>query len=213
MSRRSSRAPNTPPVPLTVLPQDVCRWTDPLLRIAPTQSAHALAFGSLRTFGPVAGMRWDPHPPGQPRTHPPQWGVLYTSSTLAAACAETGQRTRTIDRHTGAPVVTAWTPTRPLHLLDLSAGSTWLIRHQAAAALTTGPAPRCQTWAHHIVTSLGETIDGLCVPSVWTGTNVVLFARSADTFPSAPSGRTPLNDPALFPVLLKVASQIGYTLI
>lgn len=200
-------------MPLTLTRQDVLRWTDPLLRISLTQSPHALAFGSLRTFGPVAGMRWDPHPPGQPRVHPPQWGVLYASSSLTAACAETSQRTRTIDRHTGGPVVTAWTPSRALHLLDLSAGSTWLMRHQAAAALTTRPAPHCQTWAHHIVDALGELVDGLCVPSAWTGTNVVLFGRAADTFPAAPTGRTPLNDPALFPALHTIATQIGCTLI
>lgn len=193
--------------------QDVLQWTDPLLRIAPTQSAHALPFGALRTYGPVPGNRWDPHPPGQPRVHPPRWGVLYTSSTLTAACAETSQRTRTIDRHTGAPMVTTWTPTRPLRLLDLTAGSTWLIRHRAAAALTTGPAPHCQTWANRIVASLDEVIDGLCVPSVWTGTNVVLFGPGANTFPPAPTDRMPLADPALFPVLQKVAAQIGCRLI
>jgi len=132
---------------------------------------------------------------------------------LVAACAEVGQRTRTIDRHTGAPAVTTWTPTRPLHLLDLSAGSTWLIRHGAAATLTSRPAPRCQTWAHHIVTSLGKHIDGLYVPSVWTGTNVVLFGRAADSFPDAPTDRMPMNDPALFPALHMLSTQIGYRLI
>ncbi|WP_162802243.1 RES family NAD+ phosphorylase [Ornithinimicrobium murale] len=200
-------------MPLSVTAQDVRLWSNQLLRIAPTTTTHALPFGSLRTYGPVPGSRWDPHPAGAPTVHPPRWGVLYTSSTLTAACAETSQRTRTIDRRTGAPAVTTWTPTRPLRLLDLTAGSTWLIRHQASAALTTRPAPHCQAWAHHIVASLDEQIDGLYVPSAWTGTNVVLFGPAADAFPPAPTHRVPLDDPALFPVLQRVAAQIGCTLI
>lgn len=145
--------------------------------------------------------------------HPIQWGILYTSSTLAAACAETNQRTRTIDRHTDAPAITIWAPTRPLHLLDLSANSTWLVRHQASASLTTRPAPHCQTWSHQIVTSLGDQIDGLHVPSTMTGTNVVLFGRAATTFPTSPTIRLPMNDPALFPTLTEIAARIGYDLI
>lgn len=213
MSQRPPRAPNAPPVPLTVSPSDILTWSAPLLRIAMTQSTHVLPYGSLRTHGPVPGQRWDPHPPGQPRTHAPRWGVLYTASTVMAACAETGQRTRTIDRHTGAPAVTTWAPTRPLQLLDLDATSTWLIRHRASAALTTRPAAHCQTWAHHIAADLGGQVDGLHVPSVWAGTSVVLFGRAADSFPPAPEVRLPLADPALFPLLRILADRIGYRLI
>lgn len=212
MTRRSPRAPDVPPVPLTITSGDVHEWAGPLLRIAPTQGAHPIPYGSLRTYGPVKGQRWDPHPAGVPQVHPPRWGVLYAASTLFAACAEPSQQTRTIDRHTGGPTVVTWTPTRPLHLLDLSAQSTWLIRHRASAALTTRPAPHCQTWARHIVASLGEQLDGLHVPSAWAGTNVVLFGRAADTFPAAPTARVPMDDPALFPALRLIASQIGYDL-
>lgn len=210
---RPPRAPNTPPETLTVDPGDIHIWSAPLLRIAMTRSTHVIPHGALRTFGPVPGQRWDPHPPGPPRVHSPRWGVLYTASTLLAACAETGQRTRTIDHHTGAPVVTTWRPTRPLHLLDLSAKSTWLIRHGASSALTTRPAAHCQTWAHHIVAALGDEVDGLHVPSVWTGTNVILFGRAADSVPQVPHERIALDDPALFPALHMVADQIGYRLI
>lgn len=210
---RPPRAPNTPPETLTVDPGDIHTRSAALLRIAMTQSTHVTPYGALRTFGPIPGQRWDPHPPGPPRGHAPGWGVLYTASTLLAACAETGQRTRTIDRHTGAPVVTIWRPTRPLHLLDLGAESTWLIRHGASSALTTRPAAHCRTWAHHIAAALGDTVDGLRVPSAWTGTNVVLFARSADSFPIAPHERIALDDPALFPALQMLAGRIGYRLI
>lgn len=213
MTRRFPKAPNVSSVPLTITSADVQTWSGPLLRIAPTRSAHPLPFGALRLFGPVAGQRWDPHPPGVPQQHSSRWGVLYTSSTLVAACAETGQRSRTIDRHTGAPAITLWTPTRPLELLDLSADSTWAVRHRASSSLITRPAPSCQAWAHQIVTSLGAQIDGLYVPSTMTGTNVVLFGRAADTFPAYPSNRVPMNDPAAFPALQRIADTIGYDLI
>lgn len=210
---RPARSPNTPPGTLTLDPGDIHIWSDPLLRVAMTRSTHVIPYGTLRTFGPVPGQRWDPHPPGPPRGHSPRWGVLYAASTLVAACAETGQRTRTIDRHTGAPAVTTWRPTRPLHLLDLGAESTWLIRHGAASALTTRPAAHCRTWAHHIADTLGDRVDGLHVPSAWTGTNIVLFGRSADASPPAPQDRIPMNDPALFPALQMLADTIRYRLI
>lgn len=110
-------------------------------------------------------------------------------------------------------MVTTWTPTRPLQLLDLGATSTWLIRHRASSALTTRPAPDCQTWAHHVADTLGDQVDGLHVPSVWTGTNVVLFGRAADAFPPAPEDRLSMADPALFPLLQMLVDRIGYRLI
>lgn len=161
----------------------------------------------------MAGQRWDPHPAGLPQVHSARWGVLYTASTLLTACAETGQSSRTIDRRSGAPVVTTWTPTRPLELLDLSADSTWLVRHGASASLTSRPARHCQAWAHDIVATLGEQIDGLLVPSTWTGTNVVLFARATQTFPAAPSTRMAMNDPGLYPVLSRIAARIGFAIV
>lgn len=213
MTGRSPKAPNTPPVPLTLSSDDVHTWSGSLLRIAATQGPHPIPFGTLRAFGPVGGQRWDPHPFGPPQVHPARWGVLYTTSTLLTACAETGQSTRTIDRRSGAPVVTTWTPARPLRLLDLSAGSTWLVRHGASASLAARPARYCQAWAHHIVDSLGGQIDGLHVPSSWTGTNVVLFGRAASTFPVAPVDRMAMDDPSLYPTLRLIATQLGYSLI
>lgn len=210
----SPRSPNTPPHPLTFTPADLRLWTEELVRIAPTASRHTVAFGELRTFGPLAGQRWDPHPPGPPRHHPHRWGVLYAASTVLAACAETGQRTRTIDRVSGSPALLIWTPTRPLQLLDLTSDSTFLIRNRAAAALTTRPTAHCQTWAHHIVRSAHvPPIDGLLVPSPWTGTNIVLFGASSDSFPTTPSTRASLSDPPLFPMLTTIAHRIGFTLI
>lgn len=213
MNPRTSRAPNSPSVPLSLAPGDIRVWTDRLLRIGRTQGAHVLPFGALRTHGPVGGMRWDPHPPGIPGQHAARWGVLYASSTLEAACAEVSQHTRVIDRRTGDPVVTVWSPSRPLHLLDLGPGSTWLIRHRASSALISRPAQHCQAWAHEIVAALGASVDGLLVPSMWTGTNVVLFGRAHDAFPPAPSLRVPLADPAIFPILEAVATRIGATLV
>ncbi|WP_168207595.1 RES family NAD+ phosphorylase [Microlunatus elymi] len=200
-------------MPLTLTPADVRTWTGSLLRIAPTQSAHPIPYGALRTDGPVAGQRWDPHPAGPPKEHPPRYGVLYTASTLAAACAETNQSTRMIDRHTDTPVITVWSPMRPLQLLDLGPRSSWLIRHRASASLITRPAPHGQSWARDIVAALGDQIDGLCVPSSMTGTNVVLFGRAGKTFPAFPSNRMPLNDPAIFPLLQKIATKVGYGLL
>lgn len=206
------RVPHSPPSGLRFTSSDLVTWTDPLVRIASAQGPYVLPFGALRTYGPVPGCRWDPHPPGAgPARHPSRWGVLYTSSTLTGACAETGQRHRVIDRRTGS-VYLEWAPTRALRLLDMTATGTWLIRNGAAASLTSIAPKHCQRWAHAIATHAGNSegavaIDGLLVPSVWTGHNVVLMSGSADSFPSAPRRSVSLSDPALLPVLTKIAAH------
>lgn len=209
------RTPHNPPSHLTFLPSDLIPWAGPLVRIAPTQGQHVIPFGSLRTYGPVPGCRWDPHPPGTgPAQHAPRWGVLYTSSTLIGACAETGQRSRVIDRRTGAPAVLEWTPTRTLQLLDLTPNGTWLIRNGAAASLTSIAPRYCQRWSHAIAAQAAHQVDvpvdGLLVPSVWTGHNLVLTGPSIDAFPAAPNRNVPLSDPTLLPLLTTIASTIGF---
>lgn len=212
MSGGSQKFAKDPPRPLTVSSRDVVPWSAPLVRVASTIGRHPLPWGALRHYGPVAGQRWDPHPPGPPQDHAP-WGVLYCGDSLATACAEVGQATRTIDRVTGAPVVMEWSPARPLELLDLRSSATWLIRHGGASALVHGVTSVTRRWAHGIATDLGGVIDGLLVPSTMTGTNIVLFGRASDTFPTAPRTSIPLTAPQLFPVLDRIAAQLGYELV
>ena len=88
--------PVRPPGPLSIGPQDIsvvdCAE---LARITFASSPFALAWGRLRSWGPVARCRWGPHPE-PPGDHPGE-GVLYTAGDLMTCVAEVFADTRVID--------------------------------------------------------------------------------------------------------------------
>lgn len=119
--------------------------------------------------------------------------------------------TGVLDRHSGDPRVTSWTPTHPLRLLDL--GSTWLARSGGTTALFSGPRGVARRWAQKVHTQLD--VDGM----VWTsnvlspGRCAVLFERSVDAVPAHPDLNRDLADPGLRPALARIAREYGLTLI
>lgn len=203
------KVPRRPTAPLTVEPFDLVMYDGPLWRIHRTTGPHVAPWDHPRFFGPLAGMRFDPHPDGPPADHR-SIGVHYNATDLDTAAAEVFQRTRVIDPITGSPYLTGWTPTRPLSLLDLT--GRWLIRNGAAAALTDAPRSTCRAWARAIHTELND-LDGLYVRSTMTGAaNVVLWARALAAAPAAPQFHRPLTSPAAWAVLVDAAARIGYRL-
>ena len=138
-----------------------------------------LPWNTLRTYGPLPSMRWDPHPGPQPISAAE--GVLYAAADIATSLAEVYQTTRVIDTRAGAPTLTAWQPQRRLHLLDLS--GTWLLRNTASAALLAAPRSTCRRWARAIYTTWPE-LDDLYVPSPMTGRpNIVLWKPPRTRYP------------------------------
>ncbi len=207
MSGGRPKVPNRPPDALTRFDTDVQRYTDRVWRIHRTAGPHVTGWSAPRIFGPVPSMRFDPHPEGPPTLHP-GIGVLYATTDIATAAAEVFQRTRLIDTTTGAPYLTGWRPTRPLHLLDLS--STWALRNGAAYAVASAQRPVCRAWARRIHDSFDD-LDGLAAPSTMTGAvNIVLWERAADSMPAAPDFTRPLTHPTVWEVLRRVANRIGY---
>ncbi len=196
-----------PPERMSLAHGDVRGFSSRLFRIVFTASPHALPWAALREYGPLPAQRWDPHP--APAAAHPGVGVLYTATSLQAALAEVFRATRRIDVVSDGPVVMAWTPTRPLELLDLSADSAWLLRHGGAAALPHGPVAVCRRWAAGIHTNLPR-LDGLYVPSTMFGANVVLFRPALDSFPATPEAQWPLRDPFLLHLVQAEAAGIGY---
>lgn len=83
--------------------------------------------------GPGRRMRFDPHLP-PPRVQ--DRGVCYTAFDLPTAIAEVFQETRAVNLRRGAPWLTAWLPSRPLRLLDLT--GLWPLRNGASHAINTG---------------------------------------------------------------------------
>lgn len=206
--------PVRPPRPLSIGPQDIRVVNGAeLFRIAFASSPFALAWGRLRSWGPVARCRWDPHPE-PPGDHPGE-GVLYTSGDLITCVAEVFADTRVIDTRCDTPVLQIWQATRAMRLLNLigPSGGQWALRNGASAALNSAPRSTCRAWAR-AVREQAPDLDGLVVKSTMTDREMaVLFAPAASSIPPRPHASVPLADPTMYALLVSVAHRIGYTVV
>lgn len=206
--------PIRPPRPLSVGPQDI-HVVDgvKLFRITFALSPFALAWGRLRSWGPVARCRWDPHPE-PPGDHPGE-GVLYTAGDLMTCVAEVFANTRVIDTRCDTPILQIWQATRAMRLLDLSSlsGGQWALRNGASAALNSAPRSTCRAWAR-AVREQAPDLDGLAVKSTMTDREMaVLFAPAASSIPPRPRDSVPLTDSTIYALLVRLAPRIGYTVV
>jgi hypothetical protein len=113
---------------LRVVETDTVLW-----RVHRTSGDHVVPWNQLHYWGPATTTRFDPH---EPPAHVQGRGVSYTALTVPTALAEVFQRTRVINTRRGTPYLTAWSPARPLTLLDLT--GTWPIQSGASHAINTG---------------------------------------------------------------------------
>ncbi len=180
-----------------------------LWRIHDCTGPHVVAWNELRFYGPIASCRWDPHPPPT-RTHA-DTGVSYLATAIPTALAERFQQTRLINTHRGCPYLTAFSMSRPLHLLDLTHG--WPLQIGASHAINSGPKHRTRAWARTL-TAAWPDLDGLWSESSMTGQPcVTVFTRATDAFPSTALFSEPLDHPGLAAPLAAAANAIGYRLI
>ena len=122
---------------------------------------------------------------------------------------ETG--TITASQHTRRLVT--WTPTRDLHLLDLST-TTWLARARGNTALMSGPRGVARDWARAVWNAY-PTVDGMAWSSstLPAGTSIVLFERAATALPAHPTINVSLGDQRMTPALARIASDYGLLLV
>ena len=179
-----------------------------LWRIHRTTGLHVAAWNALRYFGPVDGMRFEPH---DPPPHAQTKGVFYAALDVRTCVAEVFQRGRTVDRHDGNPYLTGMRLTRTVRLLDLS--GSWPTRAGASQAINSGPRPRASAWARTI--RAAYDVDGLWYPSSMRGGGlcVALFDTAADALPVSPTVSVPLAHPALANPLAAYAGDLGYALL
>lgn len=203
----------TPPQTLVVKDSHILKFEDALWRIYRSKSRHRPRWDELRTFGPVPGMRFDPHP--TPQGDHPGFGAMYAACDPVTAFAEVFYRTRVIDRVDEVPVLVGWRPVRPLTLLDLT--GTWPIANLAAASLQMiDDKNLTRLWARKIFSQLGSDFDGLYHHSaVDSKPLVTLFdrARRKPSFPDWPEFSAALTDDSAAALVEDARATLNYDVI
>ncbi|WP_125614391.1 RES family NAD+ phosphorylase [Specibacter cremeus] len=182
------------------LPQGTVMW-----RIHNTTSAFVLPWNQLRTWGPVASSRWEPHPL-PPADYAPL-GSAYVGRDVLTCLAEVFQLTRFVDVDAGAPYVTGFRLARDLVLADLT--GEWLLRAGGSAQIIFKEKARTNAWARAIHGALPD-LDGLVAPSAVLGGHDVVSLWTAAAFPSAPEMSVPLNSPAIIADIAAAARSIRF---
>lgn len=216
MSPSLPKAPRSPKAPLRLGPKDVVAWRAPLWRIHAIVGPHSVAWNELRAFGPVSTCRWDPHP--EPRRLHTADGSPFRGLTPAVAYAAADPDTAFVEVSQSGIItlspdraLTAWEPTSPLELLDLT-GSDFLMRNGATDALLSAPRSTCRAWARAIWEQLGNSISGLLTRSTWTGDPViVLFPMAAGQFPAAPAFTRTLDHPDVATLARRAGGRFGWS--
>lgn len=180
-----------------------------LWRVFRTEGPHAVTWDQLRHYGPVPGMRFDPHP--LPTGMHRESGVMYAATRSHTALGEVFQSTRVIDRSMGGATIAAWIPSRTLRLLDLT--SNWPVLNGAAAAMMMDDKTTTQAWARAIDQRHGGELDGLYhQSSINSEPLVTLFSRTerVPAFPARPSLSALLSDTTADEIVARAMWQLGY---
>lgn len=181
-----AKLPRTPPADLATRQPDQYGWptSRPLWAIVDGAGAYARPFGTMRSYGPVASARFDPHP--EPASDISGELALYAASDLLTAIAERYQRRRMVYlTDPASPIAYSWFAARELTLVDLTdAGA---VRLGASHAVNSGPKAVCRRWARAI-RAAWPNADGMRYSSSMTGRDcAVLWAPAGGSFPSGPA--------------------------
>lgn len=211
-ARSSAKVPHVPPADLADREPTWATWPTgrALWQVANSAGPFATTFATMRSYGPLPGARFDPHP--EPVATSTSEGVLYASETLLTALAERFQHNREIRRADPTrPIAYGWFPVRPLTLLDLSgAGAVALGASHAISGYRKDVTRR---WARALRAAWPQA-DGLLYASAMTGEPcAALWAPAADSFPTAPRFARGIDVPAPHwqQALRAAAAELGYT--
>lgn len=178
-----------------------------LWRLVFTSAEYALPWNAPRTHGPHA--RFDPHP--LPIGEHPNESVWYAAEDPATAMAECFQRDCRIDSRDADPFLYATRLGRSVRLLDLTAGSTWVVRAGGHHGLSHEQHSVSQHWARAI-RAADPHLDGLVYRSSYGPlSSVVLFSPAADALASAVLDfERPLQHAELRDLVVSSAHALGY---
>lgn len=183
-----------------VIPASTVLW-----RIHFTTSGHALPWNRLRTWGPVASSRWDPHP--LPSGDAAPLGAAYLGEDVLTCLAEVFQLTRFVDVDRDAPYVTAFHTTRDITLADLTGD--WLLPAGASAQVAFGEKARTRAWARAIHEAWPD-VDGVYSLSAMALSRKVVTLWTDTAIPATPAFSVPLNAPGIIADIAAAAARIRY---
>lgn len=208
----TAKLPQQPPADLSSRDPDWNRWQvdAALWHVGDASGPYANPFGTMRSYGPLASARFDPHP--LPAREHPSERVLHAAADLVTGLAERFQNNREIRcQQPGNPVAYSWFPTRTLQLIDLT--GVGALRLGVSQLLSTGPKNVTRTWSRAL-RQCWPAADGLLYRSSMAGRDcVTLWSTADDSYPSAPAFAKLLSDPvvAWIEMLRSSAVQAGYT--
>lgn len=177
-----------------------------LWRVHAQSGRHVLAWNRLRSYGPLPGARFDPHPEPAGESVEP---AGYFAHDWATCLAEVFQTSREIRVGHNRPWITGFETTRTVRLIDLR--DTWAVSVGASHTINTGPKNVCRAWSRALRAAFSE-MDGLATVSAMTGrSSITAYPPIVTAFPERPSFSAPLDMAALRDRVLTVADEIGYT--
>ena len=186
-----------------VLAQDTVLW-----RLYFRGGRHPTFWNTFRCFGPTSG-RFDHQ---LPPSHNQDRCILYAAELGPACLAEVFQDTRVIDRSARDPWLAGFALRSQVALLDLT--GSWPTRAGTSMAIGSGPRPRAQRWSRAIYEAYPDGQGIFYASSMYRNSpSMALYERALPGLPPNPVFHRPLSDPALLPVLKKVARDIGYGLV
>jgi RES domain len=204
-----------PPADLAAVPPDLLRLPagTELWRLYKRGGRHPVLWNTFRAFGPLRTARFDHHLPDENDVPVLQERMTYYAAKEIATClAEFFQDTRTISRDADEASLVGFALAEDLTLLDLT--GRWPTRAGTSMAISSGPRSRCRPWARAIYDAYPQ-VQGLYYGSSMHANRpaVALYERALPAMPSRPLFNRPLNDPALWRDLDRVARQLGYRLV
>lgn len=181
-----------------------------LFRVYFQGGEHPGSWDEFRSFGPLAGARFDHHPSPQ-RDHP-ELGILYGAWDVKTCVAEVFQETRNISLRRRSPWLVGFELTHNVRLLDLLGN--WPTRMGSSTEISSGRRSVVRGWSKDIHAAFPE-LHGVLYGSSMNAYRgaVAFYERGASSLPKRPVLHEPLSHPGLRDDLERYKDDLGFGLI
>lgn len=181
-----------------------------LFRVYFQGGEHPGSWDEFRSFGPLAGARFDHHPSPQ-RDHP-ELGILYGAWDVKTCVAEVFQETRNISLRRRRPWLVGFELTHDVRLLDLLGN--WPTRMGSSTEISSGRRSVVRGWSKNIHAAFPE-LHGVLYGSSMNAYHgaIAFYERGVSSLPKRPVLHEPLSHPGLRDDLERYKDDLGFGLI